>query len=256
MTPPLLPIARANAEYDIIGTLPLIVRGDLDFNRITIFCGNYRRRGICSLFLDGVPILLHRDLQKSGGAFLSYLKGARPADVITSKAAPFFDAIACKDLGTARMIAERLPRNWNREEEYEDDFLYVFFLMKSFFLDGTEQENGDIVDRYGKLLEGASEVRLDLCQALLRKDNIAFEEAVHSLILQQADILRQRLNRGEIIDEEWAVEGQFFVEGLALIRLAELRGFTTERNYRFIPSLAIESAALNLDPESWKDPYG
>lgn len=256
MTSRMLPVIRVNAESDIEGTLPLIIRGDVQIERVLIFCRNYRRRGICYLFLEGLPGPLHTDLQRSGAVFLHFLKGAKDTDKITSKAAPFFDAIACKDFVTARQISRHSRQTWNQEEEYEDDFLYVFFLMKKFFLAGTEQEVRAIIRHYEDVLEGVNDMRLDLCKSFIENDSQAFEEALHALLTQHEEYYQRGMNRDEILEEEWATEGQFFVEGLALVRLAEIQGFRTEKNYLFIPSIAIENAPTFFNPDAWKNPHG
>src|SRR5258705_3725100 len=105
MTSRFLPIIKANAQYDIDGTLPLVLNGNVPLSRVLVLCRNYRRRGIVSFFVEGLPRLLHVDLQRSGGAFLNSLKGAADNDKATSKAVPFFDAIACHDFETAPGIS-------------------------------------------------------------------------------------------------------------------------------------------------------
>src|SRR5262245_34873397 len=129
MTSRILPIIRANAEFDIAGTLPLLVRGAASLDRTKIFCRNLRRKGICSLFVEGLPELLHADLQKSGAAYLYALQSSEDAAKVTSDAGPFYDAIASGDNITARDISRRSRPTWNSNEEYEEDFLYVWFLM-------------------------------------------------------------------------------------------------------------------------------
>src|SRR5262245_36792036 len=117
-----LSLIRANAAFDIDGTLPLVISGDASLERVRIFCRNLRRKGICSLFLEGLPQLLHRDLQRSGAAFLHVLISASDAEKVTSDAAPFYDAVACGDFDTARGISRHSRNTWNPNEEYEDDF--------------------------------------------------------------------------------------------------------------------------------------
>jgi hypothetical protein len=253
MTSAMLPIIRASAEFDIEQMLPLVITGKIQLERILGFCRNYRRRGICSLFWEGLPQLLHRDLQKSGAAFSYFLKTVRNTEKITSKAAPFFDALACRDFDTARELSRNSRHSWNQEEEYEDDFLYVFFVMKKFFLDGTDQEMWAILSRYEDLLDGADDARLDLCKSFLENDDSTFAEALNALITQHEEYYRRGIERDEILEEEWATEGQLFVEGLALVRLAEVQGFRTDRNYLFIPSIAIDHAPVGFDADSWKN---
>jgi hypothetical protein len=249
-----LSMIRANAAFDLDGTLPLVVNGEANLDRVHVFCRNFRRRGICSLFLEGLPQLLHTDLQRSGSAFLHVLRSAPEADKITSSAGPFYDSVACVDLDTAREISRYARNTWNPEEEYEDDFLYVTFLMKMFFLDADNEDLSSIVQRYKVLGAEAGDPRFDICASFLENDNSRFERALDRLIRNYDEHYKTGMKRDEILEEEWATEGQLFVEGLALVRLAWIHGFYTETNYQFIPSLVIDTQFNGLNPDSWKSP--
>jgi len=254
MTSGMLPIIKLNAELDLRGTLPLIINHNADLERVMVFCQNYRRRGICSLFLEGLPRLLHGDLQRSGTAFLHGLLTATNEEKITSKAAPFFDAVACKDFRTAREIARHSRHIWNEQEEYEDDFLYVFFLMSKFFLEGTRLELNAIIERYVMLLDGAMDVHCAICKSFFENDSYAFEASLSELLSQKEDYLKCGMNRDEIPEEEWVTEGLLSVEGIALVRLAEIQGFKTGNNYLFVPSIVLENPKIIYEQDSWKGP--
>lgn len=255
MTSRMLPIIRLNAQYDLDNLLPFVIRGNAKKELIDSICYNYRVKGICSFFMEGLPRVLHSNLQKSGAAFLHFLTLAKDAEKITSKAAPFFDAIACKDFDIARQIGVYSRQTWNHEEEYEDDFLYVFFLIKKFFLDAEDKEGISIIKDFEAVLEGAHSARLDICKAFVDHDEQAFDQALNSLIMEHEEYYRSGAERDEIIEEEWATEGQLFIEGLSLVRLAERIGFWTQENYLFIPSLARKDLSIVFEPNSWKNAH-
>src|SRR5687767_7858082 len=98
MSSKFLTVIRSNASFVLNGVLPKLLSGKADFRRALMFCLNYRRRGIASLFVSGYPATLHQDLQRSGAAFAAYLPSIKEANKVTSKSAPFFDAIACEDM--------------------------------------------------------------------------------------------------------------------------------------------------------------
>lgn len=254
MSSRMLSLIRANAVFDANGTLPLVINGDVQLERVRVFCHNLRRRGICSLFLEGLPLPLHADLQRSGAAYLHVLRGASEADKITSDAGPFYDSVACADFETAREIAHYSRDNWNEEEEYEDDFLYVFFLMKRFFLGAASDELRQIVQQYEALVVETGEARFDICVSFLEDDSSRFDRALDALIRNYDLHYRTGMDRDEILEEEWATDGQLFIEGLALVRLARLRGFRTEANYQFMPSLVIDTSCNIFNPDSWRNP--
>lgn len=254
MTSQFLPVFKSNAVFELAEMLPAIVDGDADFLTVIHFCRNYRIKGICTLFMDGVPKGLHLDLHKSGRAFLYSLKNMKDADKVTSKGQPFFDAIASNDLECAREIAKHSRLTWNNEEEYEDDFLYVFFLMKHFFLGGTDTENESIIQRYDQLLAGETDVQFDLCRAFFCKDNALFEKTLDQFLIERKKRFKKLVSTDSIPEEVAATEGNFCCEGLALVKLAETKGFKTQNKYLFIPSVARADVSISFDQEDWRNP--
>ena len=238
MTSQMLPMIMANAEYDLNKGLPFVQQGDANKKIYELVCRAYRVRGICRLFLEGLPGPLHADLQNSGKTFLQYLKSARDDELVTSKGTPFFDSIAGNDFETARQIAAHSRHTWNNDEEYEDDFLYVDFLMKHFFMDGGEDEIEKILQKFADLVGDESSPRLDVCQAFVNRDGQAFDEALGDLILEYQAYYQEGFSRDEILEEVWATEGHLFIEGLALIRMGELLKMPVQKEYAHIPSMA------------------
>ncbi len=246
-----LPVVKENANEDIAELLPKAVQGKLGRRDMLFFCQIHRIAGIAALFLDGdAEVFLHR-LQQSGGAFCNFLKREPEEQKVTSQAAPFFDAIAALDLACAREIALNARATWNPQEEYEDDFLYVYFLMTQFFLKGTPAEGQALLDRYDTLLAGDDDPRFQLCQAFFKNDPPGFEAAMHSFLEREKERYR-KLIRGEVIAQESAAtEAKLNVEGLVLLRLAQQRGFPVQKNYLFIPSVARKAPMKPYDPDAW-----
>ena len=54
------------------------------------------------------------------------------------------------------------------------------------------------------------------------------------------------------MEEEWATDGQVFVEGIALVKLARNLGLDTQAEYLFVPSLVLDRDAENPSPDSWR----
>jgi hypothetical protein len=248
-------MVKKNADFALKGTLPLLASGTITFARIALVCREFRRRGIASLFLEGDAAAFHQDLQRSGAALARYLRSAPEEEKVASKFAGFFDAVACVDSGAARDIASQSPAAHRPEDEYEDDFLYVSFLMKRFFLNSAATELGGLLDHYRELLDGMADPRLDICESLLNGDGGKFDAALATLIEQRDAHYREAIEREQVIDEERATEGKLFVEGLALLRLATARGMPVQSDYLYIPSLAARSRAGRRDPDSWMDAF-
>ncbi len=253
MTSRLLPLIAANALVDLHGGLADVMERRISFERMLTFCRNYRRRGICHFFLQGRPTGLLQDLQRSAAAFAHYLTGAPDSDKATGKFAPFFDAIACGDVGTAARISNVSRRDWNRDEEYEEDFLYVAFLMGRLFPD-RERAAAGILAEYERVLDGAEDARFTICRSLLTSSGKDFEEGLQALLVDRREYYRDGIKREDILEEEWATEGQLFVEGVALVRLAMTAGLDVQRNFLFIPSLVFKESLSAYGEASWQTP--
>jgi hypothetical protein len=249
-----LPVYRTNATSELDELVPAIVTGRPDLAVALEASRQFRIRGICSLFLEGRGTGLLQDLHRSGRAFLHALRAADDAAKLTSKAAPFFDAIASTDWECARQIAGHSRDSWNPDEEYEDDFAYVRFLMLHFFLAGTPAECATILARFETILDGAADPRLDVCAAFHHGDAERFERALGEVLEGHAARYRALIQADAIPPEEVHTEGKLCVEGLALIRLAERRGFPLAADYLFVPSVAREPLRGALVADDWQQP--
>lgn len=255
MTSILLPAIEYNADYDLVQALSLVSQGRMPRDRMYIIWKAFRTRGICALFLECDADGFHADLQKSAAFYLHYLKQiAEPADKVTSKADPFFDAVACNDLAAAREIARHARPTWNEGEEYEDDFLYVFFLMQCLHPEAAEADRRAVLDAFEAVLDGEESTRLDVCRALMDRDVKAFDDALGRRIDEHEETYREGRMADYIAEEEWATEGLLFVEGLALVVLAKHLGITVQDNYLYIPSLARRETPLPHEPNAWRTP--
>lgn len=255
MASSLLPVIASNADHQLQAALGLHARRQLPSDRMYMIWKAYRVRGICMLFLECDQEAFHKDLQRSAVFFLHYLKDiSTPDDLVTSEANPFFDALACKDLSSARQIAHHARASWNEGEEYEDDFLYVHFLMQLVLTSPEADSLRQILVAFEQVLDGEDSARFDLCEALVARDEAAFDEALSSVLQEHEEQYLEGVEAGYIIEEEWATEGALFIEGLGLVSLAEELGIPVQDNYLFIPSLGRAIEPLPFNPNAWRIP--
>jgi hypothetical protein len=248
-----LPVFRSNAAYYAAEILPLLLGDRVTAKDALSFCRNCRVRGIAGLFLDGVPADLHRELCRSGRAMLSALGRMDEAEKATSRLFPFFDAVAACDFDCARGIASLARASWNPEGEYEDDFLYVRVLMKQFFLGADPGEHDALVSRWEAVLDGASDVRLDISRALWERAASDFENALVRLLAGEK-ARNGHLRRGGVLAPDIdATEGYLSVEGIALVRLARRIGLTTGSNYWGVPSIALKELPPAFPGDAWQN---
>lgn len=248
-----LPVFVSNARYENQKLLPRLLQGEGGPRELLAFCHNHRRIGLGSLLLLCDTAIFQSHLYRSGRAFLAL--GA-PADgtwpVALSRATPFFDALAAFDLEGARELAARAPRSPRADSEYEEDFLYIRFLMDYGLLGQTEQEARKTLERFEAVLQGSEEPRLEVCQALLARKEERFQEALQQLVSAQSRRYARLRERGRLPEETWATEAKLCVEGLALIVLAEHMGLRAPVAHPGLPWVARCREAPTAPPDTWK----
>ena len=255
MTSRMLPAIADNADYDIERCLPFVLAGQGAARLIFKLCHAFRRRGICSLFLDGSSEALHRDLQRCGAAFAFALDRDNRLVTAASKAWPFYDALACNDVGTSLRIAQRLPKAFSPGEEYEEDFYFLDILSKLSANPGNQDPMESELKAFGDFAETSGDPRFAVVAALVARDALKFGESMEALLQHREDEYARALEFEEVIEDEWATEGQFFVEGLSMVRMASLLGIETDDDYLFIPSLAIRTSTPEFSADSWREPF-
>ncbi len=162
-----------------------------------------------------------------------------------SFADPFFDAVAAGQPRLAAEIGALSPADWQRGFEYEDDFAYARFLYRLVTGDPAVEPQLDAeLERFAAALEDGESVRLELCLALRTHDQPRFDEAFDALLLQRADEYEELADPSgdSIPSQELSFEAnrRIFIEGLALLKLAEARGLQTRPEYDMCPALVRE----------------
>lgn len=203
-----------------------------------------RGLAIITLLVKGEPDFFYHNLIRSGTARETYLSRTRDAGLFddhhraSGRYEPLLDAIAAGDLALVRRIATLSPGEFRENHEYEDDYCYAQILQR---LSQEPPEVQDILALFQRLevfLNGQDSVRLALCRALTNVDQAAFDEAFLALIETYTADIEADKKRGRLEEPEVIAQRQVFIEGLALLRLAEVRGLATESEYRYCPSLA------------------
>jgi hypothetical protein len=246
-----LPVFYSNAQQEISDYLAVADR-DPSPGTFRGLCRGFRARGCSAFFLSCDPAALHQDLQRSGAAFAHFLRGASDADKVTSRADAFFDAIASGDRAIATTIAMLASTKPKLDAELLDDFHYVRLLMSRFFGNASEAELARTLADFEAALEGTPTPAFEVCKALLAADSDAFRQALGGLIAAHKAFYTKGVSTGRVSEEDWAINGCIFIEGLALVRLAAWAGMATEPEYPLIPSVALMDTPLPSDPNIWR----
>lgn len=247
-----LPVFIGNALGDNEELLPAFTSGGGGLKEALRFCQNFRIAGIGSLLMSGTSVRFHECLHASARAFVHFTSFAPEAQKLNSRAEPFFDAVACGDTEAARELARLSPRAPDRNREYEEDFLFVRFLMDHFYLGVDAREGQRLLERYEKVLEGSVDARLAVCRTLLTGDGNGFDKALTRMMEEREVRFRKLRDKESMAEEVLATEGYVSVEGLALVRLAVSKGLHPLEDFLFIPSVAREQVRLRYRPDSWK----
>jgi hypothetical protein len=247
-----LGIYLSNAQLEVEEQLPAVVARKASLTDTLFVCRRFRMVAIGYLLLTGAAAEFQLNLHKSGRAYLHFLRYAKDDRKCTSKAVPFFDAIASGDLQCAKAIALASRMTWNAEEEYEEDFLYVAFLMGHFFLGHDKGQSRAILDPYVKLSQAQPDLRADMCIAFIEKDSMKFEASLEQFLSERQARYQRLLLTGAIPPEEMATEARISVEGLALIRLAEMGGFSLQPEYLLVPSICRTKPAITYGDNDWQ----
>jgi hypothetical protein len=252
MMPTFLPLAVKASAMSIDEALPVLLSEKPALKLTLNTCRWYRQMGVGFLLMFGTPARFFEHLFKSGRCFLHFLEANDDGPKVTSKAAPLFDAIACNDRAGAALIAARARQKWNPDLEYEDDFLYVHFLIQRFFLGVAPDVLAATLRRYEDVLEGQKDFRLGLCKALLGRDQAGFDAAVEALVdALEAHYDKQRGR--EVLDpDEAATTVHVSTELLAWLRLAGEAGLATLPSYPMAPDIARGTPRAFPAPDAWK----
>jgi hypothetical protein len=231
--------------------LPVEETGEL-----SIMIGNkLRSLAIMALVSKGDQTLFGQNLTRSGRVRLAYLQRLRREVVendhhsASSRIDGLMDAVAASDLVLAREIVTASRTSWLEGAEYEDDFCYAQLIHRLVSKDSHAAPTNALLEQFEKVLDGQGSARLDVCRALLNSDQAAFDEAFNDLIHEQETKIAADKARFQLEEPEVMSQRLIFMEGLAVLRLARLRGLTTESDYLFCPLIARLTEAVPV-PEA------
>ncbi|MFH0926007.1 MAG: Imm49 family immunity protein [bacterium] len=205
----------------------------------------YRSLAICKILMDGDTDGFYHDLIRSAHIRLYYLSRCHNENYLTnprivaSRSEPFFDALAADQLEIAAKIGLLSAQEWWPEDEYEDDFYYAHFIHRYITFDpGIKNELEAILTRFEKSLQGDASARLEVCKGFITRDQQAFDAAFYQLLDERTSQIE--LDQDTALGEEmtFQTERHIFIEGLAILKIAEKVGFTMQQEYLYCPAIA------------------
>lgn len=203
-----------------------------------------RSLAIITLLTEGDTNLFYHNLIRSGLVRETFLKRCQHEKYqdfycAISRSGAFFDTLAAGNFDLARRIDTVSHQKWFSKGEYEDDYCFTKFFHLMIQKNTDRDELVALVDRFEKSLEGATNPKLDVCHAFMANDQKILEEAFHDLIEAHDSYLAQEKERGQMEDPHIVAQRSIYVEGLAIIRIAERHGLKLQTEFKFCPQLAM-----------------
>ncbi len=211
------------------------------------FSEHCRIAAIGALLTEADVPELRRCLTLSAQARVTLLR-TQPHQVLnrfrcSSQSAPFFDALVAGADTLALEIARHSPLHWAGDEELEEDFRYARFLYV-FLLDGLQPTPSAeaALAAFQRADDAGGDFptpRRTLCEALFAPHQATFQRALEDLLREHEQDAREREESGPLLHPARHHTGKHvFIEGLALLHLAETRGLRTQRDHPLLPGLA------------------
>ena len=202
--------------------------------------------GICNLLIYADTDRFYENLVRSGHTRRYFLKKCRDeADstnwqLAISRWDSFLDVLATGNFALARDISTLSITQWMPGSEYEDDFCYRYFLHR--FIMPPEPirdlQLNEALDRWRRWLGVQASPRAQCCEALFQRDSVRFASSFDELLsMRQAQIVVEK-KMPLAGDVGFVPRSEVFVEGLALLRLAERLGFELRDDYPMCPGIA------------------
>jgi len=214
----------------------------------------YRQRGSCHFFYTGEVDLFFDCMHKGAGSYLYFLINGEEADKRTADNDAFFDAIGAGLWDCAKLMAVNSRTTCNFDYEYEDDFLYSYFLMHFFFLEDRNDRttSTQLLKQYEKVLNGQTDLRFLLCTAFLENDTENFSIHFEQFLSDRQENIEKLIEREAMGEEVWSWSRYFSNEGLALLKLAETLDFKLNSHYSQIPEILRTDPKTVFDANLWK----
>lgn len=210
-----------------------------------------RTLGVLALLSQLDVDIFCKNLSRSAGVRKKYLEELHSQGITdehhqcSSRINPLLDAIAAGDFAMAEDIVKLSLSEKLEKSEYEDDYCYAQLLHHLIQNKSQDDHSENLLNRFETYLE-KSTPRLLICKSLINRDINLFKESFVDF-LEDYDIGVIKSKEEYQLETPMVVARRFIsVEGLALIKLAELSGFNIEDEYLFCPTIA-RRIPLNIE---------
>jgi hypothetical protein len=203
-----------------------------------------RAAAIIALLTKGDSDTFFHNLIRSARSRIAYLQRLTDDGITTDhhlasgRVDAFLNAVAAADFGSARHIVALSPGGWMQGHEYEDDFCYAQIVHGLITVPTDMARLESLFERFERVLDGQTDVRLDVTRAIAHRDQTAFDETFEALLALRTRHIEAEKARNRIEEPTMIAERQVYIEGLALLQIATRLKFATQAEYIYCPSAA------------------
>lgn len=232
--------------------IPSVLANEGGERNVLQLCTGFRQHGVCELLRTGNPAAFSVATMQSASAYLRFAQGERTEPAALGRAKPLLDAIAGGHLEGARLIAEACADwDWRPELEYREDAIYTQILMALVLGDEASAVSAR-VEAYAEALDGVRDERLGVFRAIVQADSDAFQRAMADQNRAREAEVDAAVENGILTSETEAWIRPFYLEGVALLRLADRAGLDTGRHHPGAPESVRAASPVPFDPSAWE----
>lgn len=253
--------AREDARFRIfnyVTELSADEGDDQDSRGLFAISWEHRQLAICRLLQDGDSAAFQLGLRRSGLTWLHLLTRmaqgmqAAPSLRLGSTWDCVASAIAAGDLKLAQQIADRFPGEPDLDREYLDDYMPLAMMSRLVRAPDDRASIEALGQRWEQAEDGSSTNDIPLWMALADRDIPAFQEAFSAVIERRRDqMVAYRKSPGGLPTTA-ATEGAIYIDGLAILQLAQSLGMNITTTFGLCPKVArVSSVHTELPNNSW-----
>ncbi|MCY1082304.1 Imm49 family immunity protein [Archangium lansingense] len=186
---------------------------------------------------------------ENGRRLLELLRTRALAPPPARKNGPLVCALAAGHFALANAVAAVSPTEWQKKEEYEDEFLWARVLQELARQEPPSRPTLEhLLTRLEEVGQDTYASRCGLTRALLSGDRDAFAEHFATALMEYEEETETRARSFATPVTAFAPHRFLWLEGLGLLRLGERAGFQlTETEYRYCPPLARVPMAVQYN---------
>jgi hypothetical protein len=226
--------------------------------RVDAICQHFQVLATGALLLEGSTRYFFQNLAQSAENWrrlLTHLSRRGWTPPPATQNVPFLNAVATEQWALAAELATHSARQWQKGVEYEDDFAWAA-VLHALVLQGrpgdvTVNERLERLEAVGPETQAS---RLALAKALLAGDGRGFHAAFEAAHAAYEETTERHAKMNTLPRRSFLPHRYVWMEGLALLRLAERAGLPPPDSYlRYCPRLALGKAPVQLE-STWVIP--